>query len=129
MVGGKNKRTNNRTMFLALQNNRVAGYQGPVKIELLKVQGYCMHFKVEVTVHENKRLITGQTSDFGQANNNESSNAWLNIKSTHHETDQSFLRSPVECFYCFKVFGTPDEAQSFPFFFFYKITRSFKIKF
>ena len=36
MVGREDKRTNNRTMFLTLKNNAAAGYQGPVKIELLK---------------------------------------------------------------------------------------------
>ena len=36
MVGRENKRTNNRTMFPTLKNNAAAGYQGPVKIELLK---------------------------------------------------------------------------------------------
>ena len=39
MVGQKHKRTNNRTMFLALKNNTAAGYQGPMKIELLKGAG------------------------------------------------------------------------------------------
>ena len=36
MVGREDKRTNNRTMFPTLKNNAAAGYQGPVKIELLK---------------------------------------------------------------------------------------------
>ena len=35
----RKKRTNNRTMFLTLKNNATAGYQGPVKIELLKGAG------------------------------------------------------------------------------------------
>ena len=39
MVGREDKRTNNRTMFPALKNNAAAGYQGPVKIELLKGAG------------------------------------------------------------------------------------------
>ena len=39
MVGREDKRTNNRTMFSALKNNAAAGYQGPVKIELLKSTG------------------------------------------------------------------------------------------
>ena len=39
MVGREDKRTNDRTMFPALKNNVVAGYQGPVKIELLKGAG------------------------------------------------------------------------------------------
>ena len=36
MVGREDKRTNNRTMLTALKNNAAAGYQGPVKIQLLK---------------------------------------------------------------------------------------------
>ena len=36
MFGRQEKRTKNRTMFPALKNNAAAGYQGPVKIELLK---------------------------------------------------------------------------------------------
>ena len=36
MVGREEKRTNNRTMLPTLKNNAAAGYQGPVKIELLK---------------------------------------------------------------------------------------------
>ena len=36
MIGRKDKRTNNRTMLPALKNNAAAGYQGPMKIELLK---------------------------------------------------------------------------------------------
>ena len=48
MVGREDKRTNNRTMLLALkktknkqnkQKKTVAGYQGPVKIEVLKGAG------------------------------------------------------------------------------------------
>ena len=39
MVGREDKRTNNRTMFPALKNNAAAGYQGPVKTELLKGAG------------------------------------------------------------------------------------------
>ena len=39
MVSQKNKRTNNRTMLPTLKNNAAAGYQGPVKIELLKGTG------------------------------------------------------------------------------------------
>ena len=39
MVGQEDKRTNNRTMFPALKNNAAAGYQGPVKKELLKGAG------------------------------------------------------------------------------------------
>ena len=39
MVGREDKRTNNITMFLILKNNAAAGYQGPVKIELLKGVG------------------------------------------------------------------------------------------
>ena len=34
--GGEDKRPNNRTMLPALRNNATVGYQGPVKIELLK---------------------------------------------------------------------------------------------
>ena len=62
-------------MFRALKNQKSCRLSGSVEIELLKGAGYCMHFEVEVTVHENKRLITGQTSDFGQVHNNASSNA------------------------------------------------------
>ena len=39
MVGPEDKRTNNRTMLPTLKNNAAAGYQGPVKIELLKGAG------------------------------------------------------------------------------------------
>ena len=39
MVGQKNERTNNRTMIPTLENNAASGYQGPVKIELLKGAG------------------------------------------------------------------------------------------
>ena len=39
MFGGEDKRTNNRTMLPALKNNAAVGYQGPVKIELLKGVG------------------------------------------------------------------------------------------
>ena len=39
MVGRGDKRTNNRTVFPSLKNNAAAGYQGPVKIELLKGAG------------------------------------------------------------------------------------------
>ena len=39
MVGREDKRTNNRTMLSTLKNNAAAGYQGPVKIELLKGAG------------------------------------------------------------------------------------------
>ena len=36
IVGGEDKRTNKRTMLSTLKNNATVGYQGPVKIELLK---------------------------------------------------------------------------------------------
>ena len=36
MVGQENKITNNRTMLPTLKNNAAAGYQGTVKIELIK---------------------------------------------------------------------------------------------
>ena len=39
MVGREDKRTNNKTMLTTLKNNAAAGYQGPVKIELLKGTG------------------------------------------------------------------------------------------
>ena len=39
MVGREDKRTNNRTVLPALKNNAATGYQGPVKIELLKSAG------------------------------------------------------------------------------------------
>ena len=39
MVGREDKRTNNGKMFQALKNNAAAGYQGPVKIKLLKDAG------------------------------------------------------------------------------------------
>ena len=39
MVVRKDKRKNNRTMIPTLQNNAAVGYQGPVKIELLKDAG------------------------------------------------------------------------------------------
>ena len=43
MVGREDKRTNNRTMLPTLKNNAAAGYQGPVKIELLKGVGLLSH--------------------------------------------------------------------------------------
>ena len=44
MVGREDKRTNNRTMLPILKNNAAAGYQGPVKIELLEGAGLlCDH--------------------------------------------------------------------------------------
>ena len=36
MVDREDKRSNNRTMLPTLKNNTAAGYQGPVKIELLE---------------------------------------------------------------------------------------------
>ena len=39
MVGREDKTTNNRTMLPTLKNNAAAGYQGPVKTELLKGAG------------------------------------------------------------------------------------------
>ena len=39
MIGREDKRTNNRTTLPTLKNNAAAGYQGPVKIELLKGAG------------------------------------------------------------------------------------------
>ena len=39
MVGREDKRTNNRTILSTLKYNAAAGYQGPVKIELLKGAG------------------------------------------------------------------------------------------
>lgn len=39
MVSWENKKTNKRTMLPTLRNNAAAGYQGPVKIELLKCAG------------------------------------------------------------------------------------------
>ena len=39
MVGREDKGTNNRTMLPILKNNAAAGYQGPVKIQLLKGSG------------------------------------------------------------------------------------------
>ena len=39
MVDREDKRTNNRKMIPAQKNNAAAGYQGPVKIELLKGAG------------------------------------------------------------------------------------------
>ena len=39
VVGRKDKRLSNRTMLPILKNNSAAGYQGPVKIELLKREG------------------------------------------------------------------------------------------
>ena len=44
MVGREDKRTNNRTMFPRLKNNTGAGYQGPVKIELLTDAGLVEEF-------------------------------------------------------------------------------------
>ena len=45
MVGLKNKRTNNRTMLPTLKNNAAAGYQGSVKIELLKGAGLLLQLE------------------------------------------------------------------------------------
>ena len=43
---------NNRTMLSTLKNNAAAGYQGPVKIELLKGEGL-LHLTIETnTEHE-----------------------------------------------------------------------------
>ena len=39
MVGREDKKTNNRAMLPTLKNNAAAGYQGPVKIKLLKGAG------------------------------------------------------------------------------------------
>lgn len=39
MVGEENNRTNNRTMFNFLKRNAAAGYEGRVKVELLKGGG------------------------------------------------------------------------------------------
>ena len=39
MCGREDKRTKNRTMLSTLKNNAAAGYQGPVKIEVLKGAG------------------------------------------------------------------------------------------
>ena len=39
MVGREHKRTNNRKMLPTLKDNAAAGYQGPVKMELLKGAG------------------------------------------------------------------------------------------
>ena len=39
MVDREDKRTNKRTMIPTQKNNAAAGYQGPVKIELLKGEG------------------------------------------------------------------------------------------
>ena len=39
MVGRENKRTNDRTVSPALENNAAACYKGPLKIELLKGAG------------------------------------------------------------------------------------------
>ena len=36
---------NKRTMFPAIKNNAAAGYQGPVKIELLKGAGLLLSIK------------------------------------------------------------------------------------
>ena len=46
MVGREDKRTNNRTMFPALKINATAGYQGPVKIDLLKGAGLLRSYPV-----------------------------------------------------------------------------------
>ena len=49
MIGREDKRTNNRTMLPALKNNAAAGYQGPVKIELLKSAGLLGHsFEINI---------------------------------------------------------------------------------
>ena len=58
MVNREDKRTNNRIMLPALKNNAAIGYQGPVKIELLKGAGLLV-FKLT-----NKALValeSGQT--------------------------------------------------------------------
>ena len=39
VVGQKDKRLSKRTILPILKNNATAGYQGPVKIELLKREG------------------------------------------------------------------------------------------
>ena len=48
MVGRGDKRTNNRTMLPALKNNAAAGYQGPVKIELLKGAGLLLERRFQL---------------------------------------------------------------------------------
>ena len=39
MIVLEDKRTNNKTIIPTLKNNAAAGYQGPVKIEILKGAG------------------------------------------------------------------------------------------
>ena len=46
MVDREDKRTKNRTMLPTLKNNAAAGYQGPLKIELLKGAGLLSFFMV-----------------------------------------------------------------------------------
>ena len=50
MVGQEDKRTNNRMTFLALKNNAAAGYERPVKIELLKGAGLLVGGEVETNI-------------------------------------------------------------------------------
>ena len=51
-VGGRNKRTNNRTMLPPLKDNAAAGYNGQVKRELLKGADLMVsfHFQVRLKV-------------------------------------------------------------------------------
>ena len=50
MVGQEDKRTNNRTVLPTPKNNATAGYQGPLKIELLKGAGLLFHVKFNVGI-------------------------------------------------------------------------------
>ena len=65
MAGGKNKRTYNRTILPALKNNAAAGYQGPMKIELLKVAGLLLGEDAEISVYYLKFMaISKLSADF-----------------------------------------------------------------
>ena len=55
MVGREDKTTNNRTMLPTLKTNAATGYQGPVKIELLKGAGLLVF--ATVTMGEGEWLL------------------------------------------------------------------------
>ena len=60
IAGKEDKRMNNRTMLPTLQNNASAGYQGPVKIELLKSAGLLKVYDFNTTcqqLHQNPEAL------------------------------------------------------------------------
>ena len=60
----KNKRMNNRTILLVLKNNAAAGYQDPVKIELLKGAGLLSFLVLKPPPHPHTSGNVSLTSYF-----------------------------------------------------------------